>query len=108
MTYKEFDGWIMEQGGKCLGTLVLKGEDYAGQDRLDHFKKAAALTDATPEEALWGMAAKHVVSVAKLCRTGRKPQTPEEFAVWDEKIGDTINYMLILSAMIREGKDAEL
>lgn len=105
MKHKEFETCVVEQVEKCLATLTSKGEGYAGEDRLDHFKKAAALTGTAPEDALWGMAVKHVVSVAKLCHAGQKPKTPEEFAVWDEKIGDMINYLLILSAMIRESED---
>ena len=44
------------------------------------------------------MMAKHTVSVYDMCESGE--QYPVE--LWQEKITDSINYLLLLNAMVRE------
>lgn len=103
MTNDQFNTLVNSQIDKCKKTLLSKKDEYAdpAEDRLSHFKEAAALMGTAPEMALLGMASKHFISVAKLCREADKPQSLD---LWDEKIGDAINYLLILSAMIRRGE----
>jgi hypothetical protein len=80
--------------------LITKAREYATEDRLHNFKVAAALQGCTPAQALAGMMAKHTVSVYDMARNGREyPQ-----ALWDEKITDSINYLLLLAAVVREGR----
>ena len=48
-----------------------------------------------------GMMAKHTVSVYDLANDVDKgADIPLE--MWDEKIGDSINYLLLLNALVRE------
>jgi len=83
----------------CKATLIKKAGEYATDgDRLHNFQVAAKLQGITPREALGGMMAKHTVSVYDLIR---QPElaSPE---MWTEKLGDHLNYLLLLSALVEE------
>lgn len=99
MLQEEFNDIVTKQMKKCWETLFNKGNEYSVQgDRLSHFKKAAAVMDSTPEAALFGMLSKHLISLSDMCLDKRKH--PKE--VWSEKITDSINYLLILAAIVEE------
>ena len=99
MLQEEFNDIVTKQMKKCWETLFNKGNEYAMQgDRLSHFKKAAAVMDSTPKAALFGMLSKHLISLSDMCMDKRKH--PKE--VWSEKITDSINYLLILAAIVEE------
>ena len=99
MLQEEFNDIVTKQMKKCWETLFNKGNEYAMQgDRLSHFKKAAAVMDSTPKAALFGMLAKHLVSVSDMCLDKEKYHKE----VWSEKITDSINYLLILAAIVEE------
>ena len=99
MLQEEFNNIVTNQMKKCWETLFNKGNEYSVQgDRLSHFKKAAAVMDSTPEAALFGMLSKHLISLSDMCMDKRKH--PKE--VWSEKITDSINYLLILAAIVEE------
>jgi len=90
----------------CVQTLGVKAGEYATEDRLHNFKVAAELQNCTPITALAGMMAKHTVSIYDLVQ-----RQEQGFAVtkemWDEKIGDHINYLLLLTALVQEKIDEE-
>ena len=91
---------VDEQIERCRSLLVEKGKEYAlGKDRLKAFKQAAALQGCTSEEAVLGMLAKHIVSLSDMITSHAV------FGIdrWNEKITDSINYLLILRAVIEEG-----
>lgn len=82
-----------------------KGHEYAPDavdesaiDRLAHFKKAAAITSGTQKSALFGMLTKHLVSLSDM-RTDGETYSAER---WTEKITDSINYLLLLKAVVEE------
>ena len=86
-------------------TLGLKGNEYAREDRLHNFKVAARIDDTTPEKALKGMSLKHIVSVFDLISdTDKKPYKWTKEII-DEKIGDSINYLYLLKALLYERLD---
>lgn len=91
---------------KCLEVLCSKADEYATDDRLHNFKVAAKLQNCTPISALGGMMCKHTVSVYDLIREYEAGKTisPE---MWWEKIGDSINYLLLLSALVVEAIEAK-
>lgn len=105
MTIEKFNKIVTSQIAACSNMLVTKGKEYAPEtsdeiiaDRLLHFKKVAAIMSTTPEIALLGMLSKHIVSVSDMC-TDKKAHPLEK---WDEKITDSINYLLILRALVEE------
>lgn len=120
MTYKEFAKIAETQMENCTELLSVKAEEYtpsdpddtelvedangqptfgfAADDRLRHFKKAAVLMGVSPKAALLGMLSKHLVSVADMCMSN------EHFsrARWSEKITDSMNYLILLRALVEE------
>ena len=57
---------------------------------------------SSPEEVLWSYMTKHLVSLKDIVTEGgAKPQ------VVSEKIGDVINYLILLEAMINKNDDRE-
>lgn len=99
MTQKDFEAIVDGQLDICRDLLVVKGKEYSlTDDRLAAFKKAAGLQGETMKQALCGMLAKHVVSVYDMCMNGG------QFGIekWTEKITDSINYLLLLTAAIWE------
>ena len=105
MTTIAFNDVIKTQLTSCQNLLIGKGFEYAPDamdendiDRLAHFKKAAVLINGTPKQALFGMLAKHLVSVSDMCADGQSYTK----AIWSEKITDSINYLLLLRALVEE------
>ena len=103
MTTEKFEVIINSQIEKCKRILCSKAKEYATADRLHNFKVAGALQGISPVQALMGMMAKHTVSVADMCMCMSGETYPQE--LWDEKITDSINYLLLLSALVREEND---
>jgi hypothetical protein len=50
-------------------------------------------------QALGGMMAKHTISIYDMIDTGND----YPMALWDEKITDHLNYLLLLKAVVSEG-----
>ena len=100
MKNEEFNTVVSDQIQRSTDTLVKKAKEYATEDRLHNFKVAAGIQHCTPIQALAGMMAKHTVSVYDMCESG------EEYddAVWNVKITDSINYLLLLRALVEDTK----
>lgn len=97
----------------CRKTLGAKNIEYArGGDKLYNFKVAARMEDTTQEKALWGMLVKHWVSVRDMIfNEAPVPlgQCRDPLPSYlDEKIGDSINYLLLLRAMFEERRQQGL
>lgn len=96
MDHKEFETVLERQIQQTRDTLVAKAREYAtDDDRLHNFKLAASITQGTPKQALWGMIAKHLVSLSDMVHSDAFYPT----GVWDEKIGDSINFLVLLRAL---------
>lgn len=99
MNSEWFEKVIKEQIKTCEDVLIGKAKEYAtDDDRLHNFKNAAGMMSCDPKEALAGMMAKHTISVYDMCRSGKN--YPIE--LWNEKITDHINYLLLLKAVVEE------
>ena len=99
MDNDQFTAIFKEQVDLCAATLIRKGEEYASDlDRLHNFKVAAALQGESQMQALGGMLAKHVVSIFDLIQAGK----PASLDLWNEKIGDAMNYLFLLKACVLE------
>lgn len=97
MNTANFDNIVKSTVDRCLNTLIVKAKEYATEDRLHNFRQAAHLQGISQRQALAGMMAKHTVSVYDMCSGGEYP--PE---MWDEKICDSINYLLLLRVMVED------
>jgi hypothetical protein len=117
VTPKVFGDVLAAAHARERATLDAKGAEYApGFDRLANFRAAAALQRCTPEKALMGMLAKHLVSIADLVNDAEEPPCPHNNApmcpcpawrptpveTWLEKLGDARAYLLLLEALVRE------
>jgi hypothetical protein len=101
MVSKKFNEVVEEQLEICKMVLCKKADEYATVDRLHNFKVAAALGSGDPIKALSGMMAKHTVSIYDMC--GTDENYPIE--LWNEKITDHINYLLLLKGLLIEQRD---
>ena len=99
MTHAEKDKIIQKTLEKCTALLGTKAEIYAtNADALHNFRVAAELQRINMKQALVGIMAKHIVSVFDMVHSGE--DYIEE--LWDEKICDSINYLLLLRVAAEE------
>ena len=99
MNNGEFHSVVDNQIKTCVEILDSKSSEYAEDgDRLHNFKIAAKLQECSVQQALAGMMAKHTISIYDMCRSRGTPY--EE--IKNEKITDSINYLLLLKASLVE------
>jgi len=108
MNRARFDALVMDTVTQMQTVLCAKSDEYSrGKDALHNFKRAANVTKSEPERALLGMEAKHRVSlldiVDDICQYNALPSK----ALIDEKIHDSIGYLLLLKALIYERIETE-
>lgn len=103
ITQKEVNAVFDGQVALCREILQKKTKEYTGDDtdRLGAFKAAAALQHTTPQRALAGMLAKHIVSLYDMCFADG---VSFDAGTWDEKITDSLNYLFLLKAIVKEGQ----
>lgn len=83
---------------KSMVVLEQKGNSYTTDDCLSNFKQAASLQGCTTAQALYGMAAKHIISISNMVVN----KVDYDESIWDEKLGDAINYLCLLKVVIKE------
>lgn len=89
-------------------TLQKKNKEYATEtDVFYNFNEAAKLMNWKNTTACVGMANKHIVSVYDMVKKIEKGILPSIDFV-NEKIGDSINYLILLKAMILEKTEQQL
>lgn len=81
--------------------LTKKAAEYARGDRLSNFKTAAQIQKDTPEQICVNFMMKHIVSILDIVDDldGGKVATED---MVNEKIGDAINYLILLDALFWE------
>ena len=102
MNAEDFNKIVAARMAWCNKTLCAKGDEYARDgDRLWNFKAAGRKLNCHPAKALAGMMVKHTVSVDDIIDgLARGIVPPKELVA--EKIGDSINYLLLLEGLIEE------
>jgi hypothetical protein len=84
-------------------TLSAKAEEYATRyDVLHNFRSATDFTHLSMQTTLWGFMTKHLVSIRDMIQSKQTNHYTTE--QWEEKIGDTINYLILLEAIVKEQK----
>lgn len=102
MHSKDFNQVVQDQFKLCTDLLLSKGVEYStDDDKLHNFKKTATIRNTTVQDALGGFMAKHTTSIYDMID---KPHLDFSMDVWDEKLTDHINYLLLLRAVIVEQK----
>ena len=100
MTHEKFNNFAKNFVKQTTSVLYAKGKSYAlnRNDRLEHFKSAAKYLNTTPQEACLAQLTKHLISIRDMvCANDGDVFSPEQ---WDEKIGDAINYLVLLRAIV--------
>jgi len=109
MNVIKFNVMLKERIEATERVLASKNKEYASDvDKLHNFKRAGNMLNCSPEYALVGMWTKHIISlldiVDKINTDAEERYTPKELTkeMLDEKIGDAINYLILLEALIKE------
>lgn len=98
-----FNALVKKRIEKNLATLASKGKGYGREDRLHQFKEVGMRKHESPEMALHGMAEKHNLSVFDGIHDIELDEYDYINQKWiDDKIGDAINYLILLEALISE------
>jgi hypothetical protein len=80
-----------------------KDKEYSrGGDKLYNFKRAGLLENTTPEKALLGMWAKHLISIIDIINEIDQNIPSKEML--NEKFNDNINYLFLLEGLIEDRK----
>jgi len=115
MKHDVFDKLLKEIIDRTTTVLSSKSDEYSTEsDKLHNFKRAGNMQNCTPEKALVGMATKHFISILDI--VDRIEKENQQIGIWnilnpiewlkrkrlEEKIGDAINYLILLEALIKE------
>lgn len=102
MNHDRFNAIVNRRFEECEAVLASKDEEYSSEtDRLHNFYVAARMQGCSPPKALQGMLVKHIVSVWDMIdRMDRDPVYVPDRALIKDKIGDVINYMVLLEGLM--------
>lgn len=104
MTNEQFQIEVEKAFLRSKQLLNKKEKEYSGdRDRLDQFKKASILNNEPATRSLWGMATKHVTSIAIMV----KNPTMYSSKIWREKVTDLRNYTFLLDALLIDKGDED-
>jgi len=103
MTAKEFESLVNKRFQYCKEVLINKGNDYAPdtKDRLSNFREIAKRTVLNPLDIWTVLFEKHILSI----ETYMSKRNLESESI-EDRITDTINYLLLGEALILEDKDS--
>ena len=108
MEEKDFQRVLTQRLQKIEQTLGQKAKEYAVKgDKLHNFNVGARITGQIREKVLWGFALKHYISFLDILDNVEKGKLPTEEMV-DQKIGDLINYLVLVEASLKDRIDGRL
>jgi len=114
MNVEKFNKLLEKRIEKTRAVLDSKNKEYASDiDKLHNFKRASGMLQCSPEKALVGMWTKHIISLLDIVDKINKEDVkngntlickPGDVTIplVEEKIGDAINYLILLEALIKE------
>jgi len=105
MNTEEFDSIVTNRCTAISEILASKAKEYATADRLHNFKEAGRIQGLVPEKALKGMTIKHTICINDMideCQAGTFDRT---IPYIQEKLGDEINYLILLEALLIERRN---
>ena len=101
MTREDFSRRVEKRIDLIRQTLLTKHKEYAKDDNVfRNFDEAAGgfSLHGSSAEVLWSYMTKHLVSIKDIVADNK----PVDTAVVSEKIGDVINYLILLEAMLNQ------
>jgi hypothetical protein len=101
MTEKNFD-WVVEKTlDNIRNILVIKGKEYRRFSNPFHnFEEAAKVLNTIREDALWGFATKHYISIQDIKTDLRAEGKLPSKAMIEEKYNDLIIYLMLEKASL--------
>lgn len=102
MDSQEFNKVVDKALAHVREVLVAKGDEYVPEgepSRFHNFETAAAFNHQLSTEALWGFLTKHLVSLSDMVKV---ESTEYALARWDEKITDSLVYLILLYGIVNE------
>jgi len=106
MNVDVFNKIVERRFEECKKTLVIKAKEYVrGDDRLSNFKDEAAMLRCSYAFACLSKLSKHVTSVVDLVKDEDNGLSHSK-SLWDEKIGDCVNYLILLEAIAEERRQS--
>ena len=111
MKTQDFDKVIEHRLSECKRILIEKAKEYAkgDDDRMHNFNRAAQVTGECREKALFGFFLKHLVSVMDIVdNMNKNPNYIPAKPLVEEKITDSLNYLLLLEASIEDKRNKTL
>ena len=86
---------------ECRETMGMKGKVYAtDENRLSNFYAGAELAKLTPQQYAFSLVSKHIIALRD--KINADEPMSDEFIT--EKMGDIINYMVLIEGLEREDK----
>ncbi len=105
LTDKELESLIQERIERCKEVLFKKSEEYSSEsDRMRNFNTAGRMLGIPPYKVAFMYMMKHFESVYEIV-INDQPASP---TLWEEKITDLINYLLLIDAMWRKSYEDTL
>lgn len=96
-----FDRVVEERLAKIKHLMLIKSKEYVRDDNPFHnFDRGAEYTGETPEDYLYGLMTKHLVSIKDMVDDLYEGKEPSVIHV-EEKIGDGINYLMLLEGLFK-------
>lgn len=101
MKHEQFDE-LLQRRLKLIGEVLgVKAREYASaEDRLHNFTRSSAITGESRGQVCIGFFLKHLTSILDMVDANAKSVSHPE-SVIDEKIGDAINYLILLEAILK-------
>lgn len=105
MNREEFNKHVERVFDRTSKVLLKKGDEYANEDNAFHvFDNAVNLSLHNVNTSVaWEMAVKHLQSIKDILREVEYNNFEKiTEALVDEKIGDFINYLILIEGMLKE------
>ena len=96
VTGEEFERYFEARVQKCRETLIQKAKEYASDsDKMRNFNVVGRMLNIPPEQVAFHFMMKHFESLYEIIFNER--EVSEQ--MWDEKVGDLLNYWFLIDAM---------
>lgn len=101
MNGKEFDALLDRRLDRTRTVLGIKADEYANPydgDCLHNFRRQAEMQRTSMAKAAWALVSKQIISLQDMIESSLRYKRTQ----WDEKIGDIINYLILIEAIVQE------
>lgn len=105
MNTEEFDEVVNFRKRQISEILINKAKEYSvNGDRLHNFNVASRIMNQSREKCLIGFMMKHFVSIMDMVDNfePNNPDTVPTKYLIEEKIGDAVNYLVLLEACFKD------